>query len=191
MGAADLAGSGAAPMGLVGPPNCGPACTVCAGGGAAACGSVGTCVGTAADVAVGSWKLEENAGLAVVAVEAEKLKMDGVEDTVGAKKPPPGTAGCCAAAAVVKRPPPVVGAAAVEAGAGVGAGPKLKVPPGCDAMAVPKLNPPPAPALPPPPAAVVVVGRVGKLNPLPPPVVLGADPLGGKEGKDINTKEYI
>lgn len=87
VGAADLAGSATVPMVLA--PNCRAGVAVEAG------------------AVVGSWKLEENPPLAVVAVAgAEKLKVVVAEDAGVARKPPLGAAGCWLVAAAVNRPPP-------------------------------------------------------------------------------------
>lgn len=155
-GAADLAGSGTAPVALVGPPNC----------------RVGVAV--EAEMVVGSWKLDENPVLVVAGAGAEKLKEEAAEEAGGARNPAPGAAVCCCCCccwfvvAAEKSPLPVVVAAVLELAAGVDVVPKLngEVPEGCEvARAVPKLKPLVPPA--------VEVVRVGKLN-APPPVVFCA-----------------
>ncbi|MPC20865.1 hypothetical protein E2C01_013829 [Portunus trituberculatus] len=152
-GAAGLAASGAAPAILVVPPNC----------------RVGVAV--EAGMVVGSWKLEENPVLVVAGAGAEKLKDEEAEEAGGARNPAPGAAVCCCCwfiGAAEKSPPPVVVAAVLEVAGVADMVPKLnvEVPEGCEvARAVLKLKPLVPPA--------VVVGRVGKLNPL--PVVLGAE----------------
>lgn len=167
VGAADLAGSGAAPWGLVGPPNW----------------RVGVDVGTdvEAGVEVGSWKPVKPPPV-VVAAGPEKLKLEAVEDAGVPKKSPLVDAGGWVEGVGVEKRPPVEAVVVVAAGVV----PKLKGEAArvWEARAVPKLKPPPLV----PPAVEVV--RVGKLNPL--PVVLGAlappvPPVGGDGNEQTNT----